>query len=362
MPFQCFHPSSLTTDAADTNSAALEILGNAALQLGKIVGWVDVLFVGDTVATVLVAGIIGSGEALWDNPGNLAFNAQQVLAHFQAHVSHLTPVLSPTVSDDPVLGSSLWVETPTSEGDNVVGALRMLRFRENATSVFDNWLCVNGSSHRSSSQDLSHDFVASSLLVFVVIVNQTILGNGSIWKVINLGALSTHTAKSVAGFARVRSVASRVNLVTESFRTFRRASQVGIASIVGDIANVLDELVSTGVVSTMARSGIFRSTVQNELDAEVDVITLSLASNLDTVSKAGERSMCPARSTVLRNMLVETLGQVTHAIDISPRERVWKFIGHQVGMGKRALEIVMDGIVTDLIAKDEDGDTKEKER
>ena len=46
--------------------------------------------------------------------------------------------------------------------------------------------------------------------------------------------------------------------------------------------------------------------------------------------------------------MVETLGQVTDTVNVSPRKRVWELVGRQVGMRKRALEIVVDGIVTDL--------------
>jgi hypothetical protein len=190
--------------------------------------------------------------------------------------------------------------------------------------------------------------MASSLLVIGIVINHTILGNGGVGEEINLGTLSTHSTKGVACLASIGGVAGRVNLVTESFGTLGRARQIRTASVIGDVASVLDKLIGTSVISTVARSSSLGSTVQYELDGKVDIVALSLAGNLDAIGKAAEGAMGPTRSTVLRNVLVETLGQVTYTIDVAPRERVGQVLGHQVRVRKRIRKVVVHGIVTDL--------------
>jgi hypothetical protein len=65
----------------------------------------------------------------------------------------------------------------------------------------------------------------------------------------------------------------------------------------------LNKLVGTGVVTTVTRSGRFGTTVQNELNREVDIVSLRFASNLDTIGKTAQGTMSPAAATVLRNVL-----------------------------------------------------------
>ena len=91
----------------------------------------------------------------------------------------------------------------------------------------------------------------------------------------------------------------------------------------------------------MARSGHFRTAVQDELNAEVDVVTLGITSNLDAISERGQGSVGPATSTVLRNVLVQTLGQVALSIDVAPVEGVGEFVGSDVGVRESRHEAVI---------------------
>ena len=68
----------------------------------------------------------------------------------------------------------------------------------------------------------------------------------------------------------------------------------------------------------VARTGRFRSAVQNELNGEVNINSLPLPVNLDSVSKGGQGGVRPTRTTVLRDMLIQVHGEVVHAIDVAP--------------------------------------------
>ena len=57
----------------------------------------------------------------------------------------------------------------------------------------------------------------------------------------NLRAFATHATESITGLASVGSVTSRVDVLTEPFGTFVRASNVRGARVVGDESHLLDE-------------------------------------------------------------------------------------------------------------------------
>lgn len=59
------------------------------------------------------------------------------------------------------------------------------------------------------------------------------------------------------------------------------------------------------MVATMTGSGRIGTTVENELNTQVNVIALALASNLNAVSKTGQGAVSPAAAAVLRKMLIE---------------------------------------------------------
>ena len=52
--------------------------------------------------------------------------------------------------------------------------------------------------------------------------------------------------------------------------------------------------------------------------------------------------MSPATSAVLRNMLVEAVGQVGMTVDISPVETLWKFVLGNVGVWQRRVKLFLD--------------------
>jgi hypothetical protein len=70
--------------------------------------------------------------------------------------------------------------------------------------------------------------------------------------------------------------------------------------------------------------------IEHVLDREVDVDSLRLAGNFDAVAKGRHGAVRPARSTVLRDVLVPAHGAVVDTIFIAPGERCGQIFGLQV--------------------------------
>jgi hypothetical protein len=156
------------------------------------------------------------------------------------------------------------------------------------------------------------------------------------------------TENRTAYLARIQGRTRSVNLITESLGRVMTAGHVGITGIVRSVSSGLEELISAGVISSVATSSNFRSAIQNKLDRKVDVITLCFASNLDAISKRTETSVSPAGSTILRNVLVQTVSQIRHAVNVPPRKRLGKVCGTKVGVRQRRLHVVVNCVFTNL--------------
>mmetsp|Transcript_4977 Transcript_4977/g.11553 ORF Transcript_4977/g.11553 Transcript_4977/m.11553 type:complete len:407 (+) Transcript_4977:157-1377(+) len=281
---------------------------------------IHVLFRVDAVGTILVTRVISGSKFTRNGPGNFTLDTEQILAHFQPHVPHFSPVLTPAVANNPVLRLGLLVRAPTHDGHDVVGVFRVSRFGKDPTGVFDDGFRVNGGRHRTPRVNLGHDLVHRVLLVVGIVIDEAVLGYGGVGEVVQGHALAAHSPKGVAGLAGVFCGAGGIDLGAESLGGFGRAGQVRGAGVVGDVSGGLDELVGAGVVSPVARSRTLRPAVQNKLDAQVDVVPLGLAGDLDPVSQARQGSVGPATPAVLGNVLVQGLGQVANAVDVGPVE------------------------------------------
>jgi hypothetical protein len=75
----------------------------------------------------------GSVFAAWDifycvrarsGPGNIRFHPKHVLTSGNFGESHLSPVFTPTVTNDPVILASFIVLAESNNRDNVIGARR----------------------------------------------------------------------------------------------------------------------------------------------------------------------------------------------------------------------------------------------
>jgi Tfp pilus assembly pilus retraction ATPase PilT len=58
------------------------------------------------------------------------------------------------------------------------------------------------------------------------------------------------------------------------------------------------------------------------LDAEVDIGAGSVARNLDTIGERRQRTVRPAAAAILRNVLVQRLGDERAIVDIRPAEGI----------------------------------------
>jgi hypothetical protein len=75
-----------------------------------------------------------------------------------------------------------------------------------------------------------------------------------------------------------------------------------------------------GVISAMTATRHVTTTIENVLNGQVDVVALSKTSNLDTIRETAQRSMSPATTAILRNVLIERMRQERYAVDITPRK------------------------------------------
>ena len=110
----------------------------------------------------------------------------------------------------------------------------------------------------------------------------------------------------------------------ETLGTLGRTSHVGQARVERDVTSVLNELIRRRVVTTMARAGHFSAAVEDELNGKIDLLPFALTSDLDAISQSRNGTMCPARTTVLREVLIQTVGEVIGAINVAPSKTFWE--------------------------------------
>jgi hypothetical protein len=67
---------------------------------------------------------------------------------------------------------------------------------------------------------------------------------------------------------------------------------------------------------------IVHITRDENLRGDVDIGPGSLSSDLDTIGESRSGSLSPARSTVLRNVLVPNVSKVVNSIDVVPKDLV----------------------------------------
>ena len=91
----------------------------------------------------------------------------------------------------------------------------------------------------------------------------------------------------------------------------RHAARETNSRLEGNVTLILNQLVRSRVISPVAAPRRPRTAIQDELDAEVDVVPFPVAIDLDPVHETGDRAVRPA-------VLVELLRQVRLAVDIVP--------------------------------------------
>lgn len=68
----------------------------------------------------------------------------------------------------------------------------------------------------------------------------------------------------------------------------------------------MDEFVDSSVISSVATSSV--STIQDVLDGQVDVCALSFSCDFNSVGQGRKRSVSPATSAILWDVLVQGSG------------------------------------------------------
>lgn len=124
--------------------------------------------------------------------------------------------------------------------------------------------------------------------------------------------------------------------------------------------HLLDELISTRMVSTMTASSHFGTTVQNVLNTEVNIVALTETGNLNSVRQRAQSSMGPTGPTILRNMLVQTVRQIGFSIDISPIEVRRHACRAEVRMWQGRVMVVEHSVIANLNVKSRNPSQKMK--
>lgn len=87
----------------------------------------------------------------------------------------------------------------------------------------------------------------------------------------------------------------------------------------------------TATVTTAGRVG---AAIEDELDREIDFVGCGIAGNLDAVGQGGESSVSPTGTAILRNVLIQTLGEKGFAIHVGPREIGGQVVFRNVRVGQ----------------------------
>jgi hypothetical protein len=209
--------------------------------------------------------------------------------------------------------------------------IRHFRIRiigEDTTHVMHNGFGVDRSSDGSSNKNFCSDIVHD----VVIKIDHSIFGHSGIWEIVDFRASAAHSGKGIARFANVFRLARRINVRADPIRRFFATSQVRAAGIVGNVSGFLDEFINAGVVSPVTTAGSFSATIENVLDGQVDVIAGAFASDLDPIRQTRNGTMGPTTSTILGQVLVQTVGKVRNTVDITPVEIRGKIRGRYVGV------------------------------
>mmetsp|Transcript_27737 Transcript_27737/g.40992 ORF Transcript_27737/g.40992 Transcript_27737/m.40992 type:complete len:265 (-) Transcript_27737:329-1123(-) len=252
-----------------------------------------------TIRSILIArNIIPHRVTVGCRPRNLTLDAEHIPSHFDVNVSGIAPVLTPRVANDPIRNTGFVVFAPSDDGNDVVDTLvKEAVIPDDSSVVLEDWFCVDASRDRSAGVYFCFYFVD-------IVVNVSVLGNGHVWKVVNLRTSSTSTGKSATRTTGINLATRGIHMLAEPLGRFLRASNVRLTRIKRNKASLLNEMVRSRSGATMAGTGNVTSAVEDELNGQVDVVSLALSGDFHTVGQRREGSVCPARSAVLGNVLV----------------------------------------------------------
>merc|ERR1719313_579005 len=249
-----------------------------------------------------------------DSPGALGLNLER--SEGNPDVTHLTPVLTPRVTHNPVALVGFLVLSPTNNRNDMVNASASIR--DNALLEVEEWHSIDSTGNWASVVDFLHHGILAG--------DGAIVRNGDVRVAAEASAATTFLVKAATSSGNVQRIAGEVGVRAEAFLGLRGAGEVWVGSLVAHtsaclLRDLMDPLVCTVNGSSMARANT--STVEDMLDGKVDIDALGPTGNLDTISKGGDCSMSPARATVLRNVLVTAHCAIALAILVAPGELSW---------------------------------------
>ena len=230
--------------------------------------------------------VVEDSEGADSRPSALALKAEGVVALSDADVTHLSPVLTPGVADDPVLTLGV-ISAPADNRNDVVNFC--VGVLGDATFVVKNGLGRDAAGDGAASVDLLGHVISAR--------DGAVLGHRGVGEGGDADALAAGRAEGRAGTGDVLVSATPVGVRAETLSALRRAGKVGVGGLVRDASSGalglgVDPLVRADDGTTVAAADT--AAVEDVLDRQVDVDAGGVAGNLDAVSESGNTAVGPA--------------------------------------------------------------------
>jgi len=258
---------------------------------------IDVLLLLDAVGTVFVARHIHVSPHAWGGPCDFILDAERVNTADDSEVAHLAPVLAPGVAHHPVLGT-VFSGAPADDGDDMVD-FKVRGVRVNAANVASKTIRVDTGRNRTSGVNFSHDGVFTG--------NHAVFGNRGVRESTQSAAETAKLGKRAARAARIHRCARVITASSAvALRRFSATCFVRQAGVKRNESSIVNKLICTRVTTAMTRTRNLSSAVQNVLNRKIHILSSVLtARDLNAIRERAHRTVCPARPTILRNVLVE---------------------------------------------------------
>jgi len=225
-------------------------------------------------------------------------------------IAEFAPEFSPTVAHDPILALA-GIISPADNGDDVIDTT--ITVDNDAGFIVEERISCNATCNGATIVDF--------LLHGTCATDRTVISNADVGVVAQSSAGSTFTTETATSTGNIQSIALGVHVPTESLRGITGACQVWLRCLNAHAAVSLDPLVGATTTSTIARSCV--ATIEDMLDRRVDVNGVGSALDLQAISQGRDRSVGPARSTILRDVLISAHGAEILSILVAPGELFW---------------------------------------
>jgi len=244
---------------------------------------------GGVVLVTVGPGVSGN------TPVAVSFDGKVVDTSDDSEETVFTPVSTPRVSDNPVLGT-VGKSTPTNNGDIVIDFSLVSSIDENTTSVVEKRASGNTADDGASLHDFAHHSLFTfNGAVFIDTVDVVAIGNGAFF-----------TGRAV----------SALDVISTCDTVVPTLSLIVGAGFVSDVV-LMNVFISSGGITTVATLiGLFAG--EEDLRGDVNIGPDSLSHDLDTIRHGGSGSKSPAGTAILGNMLVSGNGEVVGTVNVVP--------------------------------------------